>query len=63
LTHGERRLLDIAVDDDVSRLDAIRKAVRRDRHKMIAFVRFRRVETEALSTTSHGTGPTITSSA
>jgi DNA polymerase len=44
LTHGERRLLDITVDDDVSRLVAMRKAVRRDRHKMTAFVRFRRVE-------------------
>jgi DNA polymerase len=45
LTHGgERRLLDISVDDDVSRLDAMHRAVRRDRHKMTAFVRFRRVE-------------------
>jgi DNA polymerase len=44
LTHGERRLLDITVDDDVSRLVAMRNAVRRDRHKMTAFVRFRRIE-------------------
>jgi DNA polymerase len=44
LTHGERRLLDITVDDDVSRLVAMHKAVRRDRHKMTAFVRFRRID-------------------
>jgi DNA polymerase len=46
LTHGERRLLDITVDDDVSRLFAMRKAVHRDRHKMTAFVRFQRVAAE-----------------
>jgi DNA polymerase len=48
LTHGERRLLDITVDDDVSRLCAMQKAVRRDRHKMTAFVRFRRVEVDGV---------------
>ena len=44
LAHGEPRLLDVSVDDDVSQFLAMEKAVRRDRHKMTAFVRFRRVE-------------------
>ena len=43
LVHGEPRVLDVSVDDDVSQLLAMEKAVRRDRHKMTAFVRFRRV--------------------
>jgi DNA polymerase len=43
LTHGEPNLLDVAVDDDVHRAQAMEKAVRRDRHKMTAFVRFRQV--------------------
>ncbi len=46
LTHGERRLLDIAVDTDAHDLLRMEKAVRRDVHKMHAFVRFRRVEDE-----------------
>ena len=46
LTHGEPHLLDVASDDDVHRLLMMEKAVRRDIHKMHAFVRFRRVETE-----------------
>src|SRR5688572_20927861 len=44
LAHGEPRLLDVVVDDDVHRLLAMDKAVRRDAHKMKAFVRFRRVD-------------------
>ncbi|CAN5373863.1 hypothetical protein BH09PLA1_BH09PLA1_33480 [soil metagenome] len=44
LTHGERSLLDIVVDDDVHQMRSMEKSVRRDRHKMTAFVRFRRVE-------------------
>lgn len=44
LTHGEPRLLDVVVDDDVHRLTVLDKAVRRDVHKLHAFVRFRRVE-------------------
>ncbi|MBC8108209.1 MAG: UdgX family uracil-DNA binding protein [Anaerolineae bacterium] len=44
LSHGEKNLLDIVVDEDVHNLLAMEKAVRRDRHKMTAFVRFRRVE-------------------
>lgn len=44
MTHGERTLLDIEVDDDIRHLRMLAKAVRRDMHKMKAFVRFRRVE-------------------
>lgn len=46
LTHGAPSLLQDAVDADVARLRAMAKEVRRDAHKMHAFVRFRRVETE-----------------
>ena len=45
LAHGEPDLLDNEVDEDVRRLAALEKAVRRDAHKMKAFVRFRRIET------------------
>ena len=44
LVYGEPRLLDVVVDPDVHRLLAMEKAVRRDVHKMHAFVRFRRVD-------------------
>ena len=44
LAHGERSLLKIEIDDDVRRLELMNQAVRRDMHKMTAFVRFRRVE-------------------
>lgn len=43
LTHGEKHLLEITTDDDVHRLTVMEKAVRRDSHKMKAFVRFRNV--------------------
>ncbi len=43
ITHGEHDLLKIDVDDDVRVLRLMEKAVRRDMHKMTAFVRFRRV--------------------
>lgn len=43
LTSGEPRLLEVAVDDDVHRLLRMDKAVRREIHKVHAFVRFRRV--------------------
>jgi len=43
LTHGERPLLHIASDDDVAWCEQAAKAVRRDIHKMKAFVRFREV--------------------
>ena len=39
----EPNLLKIASDPDVRRFDALEKAVRRDIHKMRAFVRFRRI--------------------
>lgn len=42
--HGERALLDVASDPLVHRLDRMARAVRRDIHKMRAFVRFREVE-------------------
>jgi DNA polymerase len=42
--HGEKDLMAIATDPLVHRLDALRRSVRRDIHKMHAFVRFRRVE-------------------
>ena len=38
---SERALLDIATDPEVARAGAMAKAVRRDAHKMHAFVRFR----------------------
>jgi probable DNA metabolism protein len=46
ITHGEAHVLDLANDDDVHRLLMMEKAVRRDIHKMHAFVRFRQVEAE-----------------
>jgi len=44
ITHGERHLLSIATDDDVAWSALAVKAVRRDQHKMKAFVRFREVK-------------------
>jgi len=44
LLHGERQLLKIDIDDDVRQLRLMEKALRRDMHKMTAFVRFRKVE-------------------
>lgn len=44
LVHENRNLLSIPVDDDVSELTAMAKAVRRDAHKMKAFVRFRKMQ-------------------
>ena len=41
----EPGLIEVAVDPDVVRLDAMVKAVRRDLHKMKAYVRFREVAT------------------
>lgn len=43
LTHGEPHLLAVDVDADVHQLTRWAKAVRRDAHKMKAFVRFRSV--------------------
>jgi probable DNA metabolism protein len=39
------RLLEIASDPLVRRLEDLERAVRRDRHKMTAFVRFREIDT------------------
>jgi DNA polymerase len=47
LTHGEAALMQVATDPDIVRLSAMAKAVKRDAHKMHAFLRFRQVETEA----------------
>ena len=44
LTHGESQLLQITTDDDVHQLKGWQQQVRRDAHKMKAFVRFRRTE-------------------
>lgn len=44
LSLENRDLLEVFVDDDVHRLGAMDAAVRRDIHKMHAFVRFRQVE-------------------
>jgi probable DNA metabolism protein len=43
LLHGERSLLDVHSDPLVHRLSMMAKSVRRDLHKMHAFLRFRRV--------------------
>lgn len=43
LTHGEPKLVEVAVDGDVHRLLRMAKAVGREVHKMHAFVRFREV--------------------
>jgi DNA polymerase len=43
LTHGERHLMQLGGDAQIVRLTAYVKAVRRDVHKMKAFVRFRAV--------------------
>jgi DNA polymerase len=47
ITHGEPALMQVATDPDILRLSAMAKSVRRDAHKMHAFLRFRQVETEA----------------
>jgi DNA polymerase len=47
ICHEEKNLLEIVTDDDVHALTQMRKAVTRDVHKMKAFVRFRRVESES----------------
>lgn len=44
--HGERGLPEVASDPVVHRLGLLARAVRRDIHKMHAFLRFRRVEEE-----------------
>jgi uracil-DNA glycosylase len=46
--NGERDLLEVASDPLVHRIDLMARAVRRDLHKMHAFVRFRRMTGENL---------------
>ena len=46
LLQGEPHVLEVALDSEVRRLEEMAKAVRRDQHKMRAFVRFRAVPTE-----------------
>ncbi len=46
VTHGEPRLMEVAMDPDVHRMLALEKSVRRDVHKTKAFVRFRAVDLE-----------------
>lgn len=43
IVNDQRHLLQITTDDDVTRLNKFEKEVRRDAHKMKAFVRFRKV--------------------
>lgn len=47
LVTENRSLLEIATDTDVARFEAMERQTRRDVHKMHAFVRFRRIDTEA----------------
>lgn len=47
IMHGERALLEVHSDPLVHRLNLMAKAVRRDIHKMHAFLRFRRIDEEA----------------
>lgn len=44
LTHGEPELLQITIDPDTQLFDSMSRSVRRDLHKMHAFVRFQEVE-------------------
>ena len=46
LAHGEPSLMRVATDPDIARLEAMAKAVRREAHKMHAFVRFREIRTD-----------------
>lgn len=45
LTTREPQLLKLIIDDDIHRLRLMEKAIRRDSHKMKAFVRFRKLVT------------------
>jgi DNA polymerase len=48
ITRGERRILAFLSDPEVVRAEAMAKSVRRDLHKMKAFVRFRSTEEEGV---------------
>ncbi|MGJ8634669.1 MAG: TIGR03915 family putative DNA repair protein, partial [Luteolibacter sp.] len=43
ITHGERHILNITTDTEVHRAFSMQKHIRRDSHKMHAFVRFRKI--------------------
>lgn len=47
LTHGEPQLMSIAGDPAIARLQRYEKSVRRDHHKMKAFLRFRQTADQA----------------
>lgn len=49
LTHGEPHLLKIGLDSDLIQCQRMLRAIRRDCHKMKAFVRFREIESVDLS--------------
>jgi DNA polymerase len=46
IVHGERHVLQLCTDNDVIRLRTMARGVRRDIHKMQAFVRFRQITNE-----------------
>ena len=46
LTHGERDLLNIEVEDDVRRMLILDRQVGIDRHRMLGFLRFERLQDE-----------------
>lgn len=47
ITHGERNVISDPLDDDARQLAALERQVRRDVHKMHAFVRFMRTQDES----------------
>jgi uracil-DNA glycosylase len=53
LSHGERHLLQLASDVDTHALEMWEKAVRRELHKMTAFVRFRAIRDEGAGGREH----------
>lgn len=55
IANGERHLLDLHSDDEVRRAVLMEKAVRRDAHKMEAFVRFVEIPAERAMATEQGT--------
>ena len=48
LTHEDPHLLDLAIDPDIALLQRLDSQVRKDIHKMEAFVRFRKVEQDGV---------------
>lgn len=53
LENGEPSLLEVATDPDIHSLTVMDKAIRRDVHKMHAFVRFRAVRDAGTTTETH----------